>query len=715
MVEGHSIRRAVAILRDPVWAAVVVLVILLGVYLAIPYDAAPGSSLIRFELVLYTIPQLLMMGALGAATLRTRPPERTFWLLLAGAALFIVVYEMPWSIEVWNGRPPPASETLASTAMLLVPATIFAAFLVSMNRSSDPFSLRRIRFVVDGLAVLTVVFIGLYSLFVRPYFESFGLLDSLQHLRGTLHSTIGAGVVLGIAANVRNLRASGWRPWERFAVAGIGVYGFALSLIPIYSVGLRVGPNYSNQIIEAMLMTGPYLLFVAGLSRLAAEPEQSALIRYEPPFTRTNVLSVGFQVAMLGGIAVFVIAAVRSADGSLDRLLYLGAAVAVCVLLAVRSAIDAVDTGTFFNRSITDPVSGARTHRFFRERLHDEVELGRRCADPLAVVAGSLDGFRAYDTSPDDSAGNRLLRETVGAMVPLVGAADTLARIDDDTFALMLVGASRGWAIEVAEGIRRAVRESTGTTLSAGVALFPEHGVVPSELLARAKRALMWSRTHGADRLAVYDPEIMRIAEGEDVLLGLEQQTSASAIKALAAAVDARDADTRFHSQGVADLAILFGHRLGLDLELIRRLESAALMHDVGKIGVSDRVLRKRGPLNVYERAEVREHPVLGERILSASTLSELCPWVRSHHERWDGAGYPDGRARDEIPFESRILALCDAYDAMTSPRSYRSRLSTAAALQEIDLCMGTQFDPELAEEFIVLVRDHVDPEPRYN
>src|SRR5690606_26700551 len=125
--------------------------------------------------------------------------------------------------------------------------------------------------------------------------------------------------------------------------------------------------------------------------------------------------------------------------------------------------------------------------------------------------------------------------------------------------------------------------------------------------------------------------------------------------------------------------------------ERLRLLEAAAILHDVGKIGISDSVLQKPGPLTDGERRHVQEHPLLGERILSTTSLASIVPWVVAHHERWDGAGYPYGLSGEMIPLEARILAVCDAYDAMVSDRPYRSALSVDAALQEIDLNMGTQ------------------------
>jgi HD-GYP domain-containing protein (c-di-GMP phosphodiesterase class II) len=127
----------------------------------------------------------------------------------------------------------------------------------------------------------------------------------------------------------------------------------------------------------------------------------------------------------------------------------------------------------------------------------------------------------------------------------------------------------------------------------------------------------------------------------------------------------------------------------------------AGLLHDVGKIGVPDDILRKSGPLDPDERATVRAHPELGERILTSTAMDSVLPWIRHHHERWDGEGYPDGLRAVAIPLEARILTVCDAWDAMTSDRPYRAALTRQEAAAELVANMGTQFDPAVVEVFL--------------
>lgn len=169
---------------------------------------------------------------------------------------------------------------------------------------------------------------------------------------------------------------------------------------------------------------------------------------------------------------------------------------------------------------------------------------------------------------------------------------------------------------------------------------------------------------------------------------------------ALVNAVDARDEYTHSHSHEVADLCVAMGEHLGLGDERIELLRVAALLHDVGKIGIPDNVLGKNGNLDEQEWSQVRLHPVLGEKIMANGVDQRILPWVRGHHERWDGGGYPDGLMGWAIPFEARIIAICDAFHAMTSDRPYRVGRPRVLAMAVIVSEAGKQFDPKLVEAF---------------
>jgi HD-GYP domain-containing protein (c-di-GMP phosphodiesterase class II) len=180
------------------------------------------------------------------------------------------------------------------------------------------------------------------------------------------------------------------------------------------------------------------------------------------------------------------------------------------------------------------------------------------------------------------------------------------------------------------------------------------------------------------------------------------ERTFLSTVEALANALEASDANVSSHARWITDLALRVGEELGLEPRALKRLELGALFHDIGKIGVPQAILAKPGPLTAEERAIVETHPVLGERILAPiEQLTEVGHIVRSCHERFDGAGYPDGLAREEIPLEARIIFACDAYHAMTSDRPYRKALDNGEARLRLTESAGSQFDPAVVAAIV--------------
>jgi diguanylate cyclase (GGDEF)-like protein len=189
------------------------------------------------------------------------------------------------------------------------------------------------------------------------------------------------------------------------------------------------------------------------------------------------------------------------------------------------------------------------------------------------------------------------------------------------------------------------------------------------------------------------------------------ERTFVSTVEALANALEANDADTSSHARAISDLALSLGRRLELDAEALKRLELGALFHDIGKIGIPSEILTKPGPLTPEERVIVEAHPELGERILEPiERLADVRPIVRHCHERWDGAGYPDRLRGTEIPLESRIILVVDAYHAMTSDRPYRARRPHAEACETLRREAGRQFDPVIVDAFLTLAEEDLAP-----
>jgi putative two-component system response regulator len=202
---------------------------------------------------------------------------------------------------------------------------------------------------------------------------------------------------------------------------------------------------------------------------------------------------------------------------------------------------------------------------------------------------------------------------------------------------------------------------------------------------------------------------VLRLARATAEVVGAH-----GVIAALANAVEAKDSTTELHCQRLAGLAHQLGMRAGLEPGSLKGVVFGALLHDIGKIGVSDAILTKPGPLTPQEWHEMRQHPVIGERICEPlPTASQFAPIIRSHHERWDGQGYPDRLRGEDIPFGARIVGLVDAYDAMIHDRPYRPARTIDAALGEIERLAGAQFDPELVRLFVeVIARETADGRP---
>ncbi|HEY7179426.1 MAG TPA: HD domain-containing phosphohydrolase, partial [Gaiella sp.] len=184
------------------------------------------------------------------------------------------------------------------------------------------------------------------------------------------------------------------------------------------------------------------------------------------------------------------------------------------------------------------------------------------------------------------------------------------------------------------------------------------------------------------------------------------ERTFLSTVEALANALEAKDAYTSSHARWICDMAIEVGRELGLDARRLKRVELGALFHDIGKIGIPAAILMKAGPLTPEERSVIERHPELGERILAPiEQLAEVRPIVRACHERFDGRGYPDGLRGDGIPLEARIIFACDAFHAMTTDRPYRDALSVEEAFRRLAEAAGTQFDPQVVEICLRVLR----------
>jgi len=348
----------------------------------------------------------------------------------------------------------------------------------------------------------------------------------------------------------------------------------------------------------------------------------------------------------------------------------------------------------------TDPLTGLANHRAFQERLAHEVIRARRHGRSLSLALVDIDHFRQVNEQFGHEAGDRVLTEIASLLRSVAREADLLARVGGEEIAWLMpeTEAMDAWqAVDRARELvaRTPIAGAAHVTVSVGVCDLAQAGS-PGQLLRLAEGALYWAKQHGRDVAFLYSPAVVEELSAEERADRLHRVQALQSIRVLARAVDAKDPSTREHSERVADLAVALGTGLGWDVERLVRLREAGLVHDVGKIGVPDRILFKPARLTAAEYEEITRHAAIGAAMVADVLTAEQVSWVRGHHERWDGQGYPDGLAGAAIPDGARVLALADAWDVMTSVRSYHDPLAMGDALAECRRCSGTQFSPEV-------------------
>jgi diguanylate cyclase (GGDEF)-like protein len=356
-------------------------------------------------------------------------------------------------------------------------------------------------------------------------------------------------------------------------------------------------------------------------------------------------------------------------------------------------------------RANTDGLTGLYNHRHFHESLEQEIARGTRFGTVFSVVMLDIDLFKAYNDVYGHLAGDQILRRIGELIKSSIRKLDIPFRYGGEEFTVILPEARLDNAYKIAERIRRAIESKASSkampvTVSLGVASWPVDGVTREEIIGCADAALYRAKQTGRNRSCLSSD----IVKAMTPLVGEELEVRRGALNiiyALAATVDAKDHYTYGHSKKVSEYAVALSEALSLPEDRITTIRAAALLHDIGKIGIPDSILNKEGTLTKEEWEKVKAHPQDGVEILRhVISLVNCLPAILHHHEHYDGNGYPAGLQGDSIPLEARILSIADAYDAITSLRPYHERLSPQQALDELKRCAGTQFDPELVDIF---------------
>jgi diguanylate cyclase (GGDEF)-like protein len=351
--------------------------------------------------------------------------------------------------------------------------------------------------------------------------------------------------------------------------------------------------------------------------------------------------------------------------------------------------------------ALTDPLTGLGNHRHFHERLQRELAQAEQDGVMLSLCLVDIDDFKTINDSHGHPVGDRVLGQVAGRL----RQGGESFRLGGDEFAVLLPGLDAQEAVSVArsivERVSAAQLENVGQlTVSAGVATYPLQGIGRDELIRLADSALYWAKEAGKNRARAYEPAYVELKQLQQLAEGTGRAARYRAAASLAKAVDARDTYTGSHSERVGELAARVARRLGLEESQVELTRLAASLHDLGKLAIPEEILRKPSALNESERLVLQRHPQIGFRMLESLGVEPVAEWVLHHHERWDGDGYPDRLRGEEIPLGARIIFVADAYDAMTSERVYRKPLLPGDALDELEQCSGSQFDPAIVDAF---------------
>jgi diguanylate cyclase (GGDEF)-like protein len=502
-------------------------------------------------------------------------------------------------------------------------------------------------------------------------------------------------------------------------ILGLGLGGIvAAGTVCAFS---KVGGRYETGGWVDLFWPLGYLLIGLAASAARHQPRPIARIQEEPilPVLWRSLLP--YAQGLPVGALLFVVQG-RSGDPRLEQGVFVGATLLGATLL-VRQAVaiqrligdlrDRIDELEDSRRMADhDGLTGLLNHRAFHHRLQEEIQNAQQGRAPLTLALIDLNNFKYFNDSYGHLAGDDVLRLVAATLMGCCRPGDSLARFGGDEFALIASGVGMTEATGLAQRLE-AVLDQAGyrppghdveipLLLSVGTATFPDERVGAMELLALADSRLYRAKNGGGiDENA----RRLRAALARSV-------AGYSMLDALVTAVDNKDRYTSRHSEDVLIYSLELADSLGLDEADLHTLAVAALLHDIGKIGVPDAIMRKPGKLTDEEFEAMRQHPTMGATIVGAVPGFELTlDAIRHHHERWDGQGYPSGLRGAAIPLFARILAVADAFSAMTTDRPYRKGMSEAEALRLLEEGAGSQWAPDLVRRFVRL--RHGDPAVR--
>jgi len=616
---------------------------------------APGGDrgVTIFSNTGYQVPVAAAAALAVVAWLRSPPGLRAFWALLAVSNVLWLATELLWAVrELSTGEVPFPWWTdvgyLSSYA--LIPFALFAGLKPTL-RTLSAATLLEAGLVTGSLALVWWEFV------LRPL--PLGL--DAASVVGLAYPLLGL-LMLGMVFAVRLLPARRGHLSLRLVAAGIACTALADALY----THAAVTHSYLPGAWIALGWQAEAVLFaIAAWLSLGRRRSGRSWRRSREPRARTGTAVALTLVALVAALSHDAYASGATAP-------LVAAAGALAVLLGARIWLL---LGRADVASTSDP----------HQHLRLLAARARHFADPFAVVVAAL------DAPADESAVETVLLESARPV-------DSVLPLGTGRWAVLLGSIEEEVAVGVAESIR-ATAASRGVALSLGVALWSAGDDEPDATLARAE--------HAATDAALLFGNQVRTETDSRVLENTESEAGKlELLLSLAEAVDEREGMTSRHSDSVAGVARDLARELRLSGDLVSSVFLAGLVHDVGKVGIADSVLARPGPLTELEWAAMRQHPARGAELVRSLADGEVAAFVETHHERWDGGGYPRGLAGERIPLGGRVLAVANALVSMTTDRPFRPAISVTAALTELWRGSGSRYDPEVVSALLALGRD---------
>jgi len=582
--------------------------------------------------------------------------ERLAWLVMGAGLMAWAGGDITWTVLLADDPSPPYPSLSDVLYLAFYPASYASLLLVARSRAE---AWRSSLWLDGAIAALTVAAV-IATLAFQPIVDATS--GSPTQIAVNLAYPVGDLLLMGLVVTVFGLNA--WRLDPVWLLLGGGL---ALSAVAdgVYLVQTAQGTYVEGTLLDAAWPASAVLVALAA-------------------WTPTREIAVPDWVIVAVPVGGGVVAVQLLVYGHFEKVNAAAVSLAAWALLLAlaRMALAFLENQRTLSLTHTEARTDSLTGLRNRRSLLFDLEIHLAHADrarPRALLLFDLDGFKEYNDAFGHPAGDDLLVRLAARLAAAVDGRGEAYRLGGDEFCA-LVSPGRDGIDPILAACSAALHErgeGFEVTSSFGVVVLPEEADTPTLALQLADRR-MYARK-GERRMSAG-------RQSRDVLLRTLSE---------------RRPDLHLQLRDIGELALAVGRELHMGPEGLDEVARAAELHDVGKIAVPDAILDKPGALDPVEWSFMRRHPLIGERILlAAPALRPVARLVRSSHERWDGTGYPDGLSGDEIPLGARVVAVCDAFNAMTTDRPYRESVSEADAIEELRRCAGTQFDPMVVDAF---------------